>query len=163
MPITGERLTNRRAYKRQFTVLNANNFQSLLRYYFQSFTSSSESLGDSSPSASAIPHLASDRSTVSFGTTRPRLSKTGGGICRQICNFISFQRYLFKIKTRNNQRLQSAGDNDRRSQCLCSNAVMWVSFWQMTKRRVIRLQGVKGRNARDQIAFWAFHSFLVEV
>ena len=32
VPITGGRLTNRRAYKRQFTVLNATNFESLLRY-----------------------------------------------------------------------------------------------------------------------------------
>ena len=94
MPITGGRLINRRAYKQQFTVLNTNNFESLLRYYFQSLTSSSESLGDSSPSASAIPHLASDRSTVSLGTTRPRLSKTGGGICRQICNFIFLSKIL---------------------------------------------------------------------
>ena len=28
---------------------------------------------------------------------------------------------------------------------------------------VIRLRGVEGRNARDQIAFFAFHSFLEEV
>ena len=32
----------------------------------------------------------------------------------------------------------------------------------MIKTRVIRLRGVEGRNARDQIAFCAFHSFLVE-
>ena len=94
VPITRGGAYKWRAYKRQVTVLNANNFQSLLRYYFQSLTSSSESLGDSSPSASAIPHLASDRSTVSFGTTRPRLSKTGGGICRQICNFIFLSKIL---------------------------------------------------------------------
>ena len=31
------------------------------------------------------------------------------------------------------------------------------------KTRVIRLQGVEGRNVRDQTAFCAFHSFLVEV
>ena len=30
------------------------------------------------------------------------------------------------------------------------------------KMRVIRLQVVEGRNARDQTAFCAFHSFLVE-
>ena len=33
----------------------------------------------------------------------------------------------------------------------------------MVKTRVIRLRGVKGRDARDQIAFCTFHSFLVEV
>ena len=78
------------------------------------------------------------------------------------------RRYLlakaFIIITSNNQRLGSAGDNDRRSKRFCSNAVLCVSFtWQMVKTRVIRLRGVEGRNARDQIAFCAFHSFLVEV
>ena len=33
----------------------------------------------------------------------------------------------------------------------------------MVKIRVIRLRGVKGRDARDQIAFCTFDSFLVEV
>ena len=33
----------------------------------------------------------------------------------------------------------------------------------MIKRRVIRVREVEGRNAHDQIAFCAFHSFLVEV
>ena len=33
----------------------------------------------------------------------------------------------------------------------------------MVKTRVIRLRGVEGRDARDQITFCAFHSFLVEV
>ena len=33
----------------------------------------------------------------------------------------------------------------------------------MIKTRVIRLRGVGGQNARDQIAFCAFHPFLVEV
>ena len=70
----------------------------------------------------------------------------------------------FLIITSNNQRLGSAGDNDRRSKRFCSNAVLCVSFtWQMFKTRVIRLRGVEGRNARDQIAFCAFHSFLVGV
>ena len=31
------------------------------------------------------------------------------------------------------------------------------------KTRVIRLRGVEGRNARDQIAFCTFHSFSVEL
>ena len=33
----------------------------------------------------------------------------------------------------------------------------------MVKTRVIRLQEAEGRDARDQIAFCAFHLFLVEV
>ena len=42
--------------------------------------------------------------------------------------------------------------------------VLCVSFTlQMVKTRVIKLQGIEGPNARDQIAFYAFHSFLVEV
>jgi len=39
-----------------------------------------------------------------------------------------------------------------------------VSFtWQIAKTRLIRLRGVEGRNARDEIALCAFHSLLVEV
>ena len=42
--------------------------------------------------------------------------------------------------------------------------VLCVSFTlQMIKTRVIKLQGIEGPNACDQIAFYAFHSFLVEV
>ena len=68
------------------------------------------------------------------------------------------------IITSNNQRLGSAGDNDLRSKRFCSNAVLCVSFTlQMVKTRVIRVRGVEGRNARDQIAFCAFQSFLVEI
>ena len=33
----------------------------------------------------------------------------------------------------------------------------------MVETCVIRLRRVEGRKARDQIAFFAFHSFLVEV
>ena len=55
-------------------------------------------------------------------------------------------------------------DNDRRSERFCSNAVLRVSFtWQVVKTRVIRVQRAEGRDARDQIAFCAFHLFLVEV
>ena len=69
----------------------------------------------------------------------------------------------FFIITSNNWRLQSAGNNER-SKHFSSSAVLCVSFtWQLVKTPVIRLQGVKGRNARDQIAFCAFHSLLVEV
>ena len=38
-----------------------------------------------------------------------------------------------------------------------------VSRDRWSKTGVIRLWGVEGRNARDQIAFCAFHLFLVEV
>ena len=56
------------------------------------------------------------------------------------------------------------GANDRRSKHFCSNAVFCVGFtWQIVKTRVIRLRDVEGRNMRDQIAFYAFHFFLVEV
>ena len=49
--------------------------------------------------------------------------------------------------------------------CFCSNAVSALCRFLLTdgKTRVIRLQGVEGRNVRDQTAFCAFHSFLVEV
>ena len=68
------------------------------------------------------------------------------------------------IITSNNQRLGSAGDNDRRTKRFCSNAVLCVSFTRyMVKTRVIRVRYVEGQNARDQIAFCTSHSFLVEV
>ena len=57
---------------------------------------------------------------------------------------------MLDYQTSNNQRLGSAGDNDRRSKRFCSNAV-------------IRGREVQGRSARDQIAFHALHTFLVEV
>ena len=44
------------------------------------------------------------------------------------------------------------------------NAVLCVGFTkQMVKTHVITLRGIEGGDARDQIAFCAFHSFLVEV
>ena len=47
--------------------------------------------------------------------------------------------YKLLTKTSNNQRLRSAGDNDRRSKR--SSALLCVSFtWQMVKTRVIRLR-----------------------
>ena len=58
----------------------------------------------------------------------------------------------------------SAGDNDRRSKHFCSIAVLFLSFtWEIVKARVIRLRVIESPNARDQIAFCSFHSFLVEV
>ena len=48
-----------------------------------------------------------------------------------------------KNKTSNNQRLESAGDNDRRSKHFCYIAMLCVSFsWQIVKARVIRLRSV---------------------
>ena len=68
------------------------------------------------------------------------------------------------IITSNSQRLGNAGDNDRRTKRFCSNAVLCVSFtWYMVKTRVIRVRGVEGRNACDQIAFCTSQTFLVEV
>ena len=59
---------------------------------------------------------------------------------------------VFENKISNNQRLESAGDNDRRSKHFCSIAMLFVSFWwQIVKARVIK------------IAFCAFYSFLMEV
>ena len=64
----------------------------------------------------------------------------------------------------NNQRLRSAGDNDRRSKRFCPSAVLSVSFtWQVVQTRVIRLRVIECPNARDQSAFCGFHTFLVEV
>ena len=43
-------------------------------------------------------------------------------------------------------------------------SVLCVSFMrEKGKTRVIRLRVIEGSNARDKIAFCAFHSFLVEV
>ena len=71
-------------------------------------------------------------------------------------NHIMAQGYSSIIITSNIQRLGSAGD-DRRSKRFYSNAPLCVSFtWQMVKTRVIRLRGVEGRNACDQVRFWAF-------
>ena len=67
------------------------------------------------------------------------------------------------ISSSNNQRLRSAGDNDRRSKRFCSSAVLWVSFtWQMVKTRVISVRTIESPNTRDQITFCAFPSFLVK-
>ena len=50
------------------------------------------------------------------------------------------------------------------SKNFCSIAVLGVSFtWQIVKTRVTRSRVIEGPNASNQIAFHAFHSFLVEV
>ena len=47
---------------------------------------------------------------------------------------VYFQWYF--LVTRNNQRLLSVGDNDRRSKRFCSNAVLCISFtWLIVKTR----------------------------
>ena len=69
----------------------------------------------------------------------------------------------FSYQTSNNQRLRSAGYIDRRSKRFCSNAVVCVRFtWQMVKTREFRLRVIEDPNARDQSAFCAFHTSLVE-
>ena len=42
-------------------------------------------------------------------------------------------------------------------------ALCFAYVSQMVKTRVVRLRVIEGPNARDQIVFCAFHSFLVEV
>ena len=67
------------------------------------------------------------------------------------------------IISSNNQRLRSAGDNDRRSKRFCSSAVLCVRFTrQMVKARVISVRAIESPNTRDQITFCAFPSFLVK-
>ena len=66
-------------------------------------------------------------------------------------------------KTSNNQRLRSAGDNDRRSKRFRFSAVLCVSFTrQKVKPRVNRLRVIEGSHVRDQIALCTFHTLLVE-
>ena len=78
---------------------------------------------------------------------------------RHIGLFISYiQNIVVITKART-----SAGDNDQRSKRFCSNAVLCVSVaLQIVKTSVVRLRVTEGPNALDQIAFYAFHSFLAE-
>ena len=82
-------------------------------------------------------------------------------------NYLQHSSLLLKWNyyiTTNNQTLGRAGDNDQRSKRFCSNAVLCLSLTlQIEKTRVIRWRRVEGRNARDQISFCAFHSFLVKI
>lgn len=64
---------------------------------------------------------------------------------------------LKRAYTSNNQSLGSADEIDATERS-CSSAVLCVSL-----TRVVRLREVEGANARDQIAFSAFHSLLVGV
>ena len=70
---------------------------------------------------------------------------------------------LKKAYTSNNQSLGSADEIDATERS-GSSAVLCVSFTRYKfKTRVFRLREVEGPNARDQIAFSAFHSLLVVV
>ena len=76
------------------------------------------------------------------------------------CDLLLNESYQYT----NNRRLDSVGDNDRRSESFCSSAVLCVHItWWMVKTRVIILWVIEGPNAGDQIVFCAFDSFLVEV
>ena len=73
-------------------------------------------------------------------------------------------KQILGLQTSNNQRLRSAGDNDRRSKRFCSSAVLCVSFtWQMVKTRLIRWRVLEYPNARVQSTFCTSHTFLMEV
>ena len=75
----------------------------------------------------------------------------------------NFYEMLQLLLSSNNQRLRSAGDNDRRSKRFCSSAVLCVSFtWQMVKTRVISVRAIESPKTRDQITFCTFPSFLVK-
>ena len=89
-------------------------------------------------------------------------------ITRSFCDYfrrLNPGRVCICLKTSNNQRLRSAGDNDRRSKRFCSIDVLCVSFpWQVVKTRLIRLGVIEGPNARHQVVFFCvFYSVLVEV
>ena len=84
--------------------------------------------------------------------------------CSHVVGYVDYIKDTLFIRTCNNQRLRNAGNNDRKSKRFCSNAVLCVSFTlQMVKKRVIRLRVFEGPNVLDQIAFYTFPSFSVEV
>ena len=61
-------------------------------------------------------------------------------------------------KLANNQRLRGGGDNDWRS----NTFALTLCFKQVSHDRWSRLRVIEGPNTSDQIAFYAFHSFLVD-
>ena len=71
------------------------------------------------------------------------------------------------INTSNNQRLRSAGDNDRKVKTLllqrCALRKFHVTDGQNTRDTITSDRRSRRAYARDRIAFCAFHSFLVEV
>ena len=83
--------------------------------------------------------------------------------CEQRKQEIFLPKVLWMTSS-NNQRLQNAGDNDRRPKCFCSSPVLCISFtWQMVKTCVIRLQMVEGLDAHDQITFFAFYLSILSI
>ena len=84
--------------------------------------------------------------------------------CSHVVGYVNYVKDTLFIRTGNNQRLRNAGNNDQKSKRFCSNALLCVGFTlQMVKTRVIISRVFEDPNARDQIAFYTFHSFLVEV
>jgi len=80
------------------------------------------------------------------------------------------RRIIFNsLYTGNNQRIRSADDNDRRSKCFLLQHCALRKFHVTDSENmcdqifVIRFRVIEGPNVHDQIAFCAFHSFLVEV
>ena len=62
-------------------------------------------------------------------------------------------------KTSNNQRLRSAGNNDRRSKPLSA----LVKTHLLQRRALRKFYVTDGQNTRDQSAFCRFHASSVEV
>ena len=48
--------------------------------------------------------------------------------CSRVVGYVNYVKDTPFIRTSNNERLRSAGNNDRRSKRFCSNAVLCVSF-----------------------------------
>ena len=66
--------------------------------------------------------------------------------------------------TSNNQRLWCAGNNDQRSKNFCSNIQGALRKFHTTdgQNTCDQITGIEGPNARDQIAFFTFHSLEVQ-
>ena len=63
------------------------------------------------------------------------------------------------LKTRNNQRLWSAGNNNGKWKCFYSNALLCTSFtWLMVPTRMIRYRVIEHPHVSDQSTFCEFHS-----
>ena len=82
--------------------------------------------------------------------------------CSRVVGDVNYMKDTLFIRTSNNQRLRNAGNNDRRSKCFCSNAVLCVNFMlQMVETRVIKLRVFEGSNARDQICAVLYIPFIL--
>ena len=91
-------------------------------------------------------------------SVRRHLIKIIGALLSVVCSAPSGgSDQIINEKTSNNQRLQECGRQRSALQTLllqhCALREFHVSDGQ-NKARVIRLRGVEGRNARDQIAFF---------